>query len=124
MLFSRYRTSPGLSAPSETVSVFKWEGGALVSVHSASEAPHMLSAMLMTWVTWVYFPIPFSLFFPQRGKRTCYYLQEVGNTGDSSQSMSLCPHSCVDPDHLTVLTVEKALVPVVHGTTEPPLFIV
>ena len=30
--------------------------------HSVSEAPHIL--VLMTWVTWVYFPILFSLFSP------------------------------------------------------------
>lgn len=63
-------------------------------------------------------------FFPRRGRRTRYYLQEVRNTGDFSQSVSLCPHSCADPDHLPVLAAEKALVRVVHGTAQPPLFVV
>ena len=60
-------------------------------------------------------------FFPSERKKDS--LLPAGSR-DFSQSMSLCPHSCADPDHLTVLRAEKALVPVVHGTAQPPLFIV
>ena len=62
-MFNRYRTSKGFFVSSTTISVFKWKGGALVSVNTVFMKHHILSAMLLTWVTWVYFPIPFSLFF-------------------------------------------------------------
>lgn len=62
-LFNRYWTSKGLFVSSKTIPVFKWKGGALVSITTVFMKHHILSAMLLTWVTWVYFPIPFSLFF-------------------------------------------------------------
>lgn len=62
-MFNRYRTSKGFFVSSTTISVFKWKGGALVSIDTLFMKHHILSATLLTWVTWVYFPIPFSLFF-------------------------------------------------------------
>ena len=68
-LFNRYRTSKGLFVSSKTIPVFKWKGGALVSITTVFMKHHILSAMLLTWVTWVYFPIPFLFFFPSERKK-------------------------------------------------------
>lgn len=48
---------------------------------SVSEAPHVLSAMLMTWVTWVYFPILFSLFFPREEEGLVTTCRKSGTLG-------------------------------------------
>lgn len=91
--------------------------------HSVYETPHSECHALDVGHMGL-FPHSFlSLFFFFPSERKKDSLLPAGSR-DFSQSMSLCPHSCADPDHLPVLTAEKALVPVVHGTAQPPLFIV
>ena len=94
----------------------------MVSVASVSEAPHVL--VLVTWVTWVYFPILFSLFSPGEEEGLVTTCRKSGTLGISAQHVSVSPF-CADPDHLSVLTLEKALGPVAWDRgTSTSLFIV
>ena len=114
-------------------SVFTWKRWALVSVASVSEAPHVL--VLVTWVTWVYFPILFSLFSPGEEEGLVTTCRKSGTLGISAQHVSVspflcwsrppeCPHTrkgsgtgCMGPGHLRLLVYCLNWRPVFHLCT-------